>query len=164
MARRELHSETLPKIEQRAPLKPNARTHVGDVIVAEKIGNVTYLAELAFMEEPITIRLEPSAEKNAAMCYPVWVNGKGAEVFQRGQWQEIGYLPVGMEMIIKRKVLEVIVRAKIDTVMTHIVDPTGELPNNTVKRFTSGVFNFSILKDDNPRGPAWLSEIRRRNL
>ena len=163
MARQELHSETLPKVEQKPPIVDTS-AYDGDIVIGEKTGNADYLDELAFMEEPVTIRLEPSSDKNAAGVFPIWVNGKPAEVFQANRWDEIGYLPVGRVLIVKRKVLEVIIRAKVDTVHTQIQEMDSERPNNIVQRFTSPVHSFSIIEDANPRGAAWVSEIRRRNL
>lgn len=166
MARQELHSDNLPQVAQRAPIPPNSNEYAGDVITGESIlsADNDYLAELAMMEEPVTIRLEPSSDKNAATVFPIWVNGKPAEVFQRGRWDEIGYLPVGRPLVIKRKVLEVIIRAKTDAVHTRVQNMDAERPENVVERFTSPVHSFSIIHDDNPRGPAWVSEIRRRNI
>jgi hypothetical protein len=163
MARQELHSDTLPKVEQRAPIV-DPSTYAGDVVIGEKIGDTGYLDELAFMEEAVTVRLEPSSDKNAAMAFPIWVNGKPAEVFQNNRWDEIGYLPVGRVLVVKRKVLEVIIRAKVDTVHTEIREMDSERPNNVVQRFTSPVHSFSIIEDRNPRGAAWVTELRRRNL
>jgi hypothetical protein len=162
MARQELHSDKMP-IEQKPPIV-DPSTYEGDVVIGEKIGNADYLDELAFMEEPVTIRLEPSSDKNAAMAFPIWVNGKPAEVFQNNRWDEIGYLPVSRVLVIKRKVLEVIIRAKTDTVHTQIQEMDSERPNNVVQRFTSPVHSFSIIEDRNPRGSAWVTELRRRNL
>jgi hypothetical protein len=162
MARQELHSESLT-IEQPAPIVDQDK-YDGDIVLTEKIGDADYLTELAFMEEPVTIRLEPSSDKNAAGAFPIWVNGKPAEVFQNGRWDEIGYLPVGRTLIVKRKVLEVIIRAKTDTVHTEIREMGGDRPNNVMNRFTSPVHSFSILEDRNPRGPAWVGELRRRNF
>jgi hypothetical protein len=71
--------------------------------------------ELAFMEEPGVIRLEPSADRNVISVFVVWVNGRNAEIFRNGQWFEIGRLPVGEVTTVRRKVLEVIVRTKLDT-------------------------------------------------
>jgi hypothetical protein len=162
MARQELHSDTL-KTEQKPPiLDPSA--YEGDIVLGEKIGNADYLDELAFMDEPVTVRLEPSSDKNAAMAFPIWVNGKPAEVFQNGRWDEIGYLPVGRVLTVKRKVLEIIIRAKVDTVHTKVREMDSERPNNVIERFTSPVHSFSIIEDKNPRGPAWVTELRRRNL
>jgi hypothetical protein len=164
MARQELHSDQMPKPEQMPPIA-DAASYDGDVVLTERTHNQDYLDELAFMSEPVTIRLEPSAERNAAMAFPVWVNGRRAEVFQRGRWEEIGYLPVGKVMIVRRSVLEVIVRAKVDTITTPDMDQSAErAESNKVARFTSPVASFSIIEDQNPRGAAWVQELRRRNL
>jgi hypothetical protein len=165
MARSELHSSKLPPVAQRAPVADDGKP-ASDFITGETIGSVdaTYMADLAMLEEPVTIRLEPSSDKNAATSFPVWVNGKGAECLINERWVEIVYLPVGMSLTIKRKYLGVIVSAKTDAVTTRIVDMDGERPNNVVSRNTSPVHSFSILEDANPRGAAWVAELRRRNL
>ena len=161
---RELHSDTMPKTEQMPPSTDTA-AYSGDIVLGEKVGgNTAYLDELAFMAEPVVIRIEPSSAPNAPDSFPVWVNGKRAEVYQNGRWDEIGYLPVGRVLTVRRSTLEVIIRAKVDTVMTKVLDEQSERPNNVVQRFTSPVHSFSILDDPNPRGPAWVSELRRRNL
>jgi hypothetical protein len=163
MARQELHSDQF-KTEQRPPIPIDPNSYDGDIVMVDNLGDKDYAAELAFMEEPVKIRLEPSAEKNASGAHPFWVNGKAAEVFQNGRWDEIGYLPVGVVLTVKRKVLEVIIRAKTDTVQTKVQEFNGELPNNLMTRFTSPQHSFSIIEDRNPRGPAWVAELRRRNF
>ena len=169
MPRRELNSADAP-IEQKRPIvgDKGIREHEGDVIaIGDKdIRSKDYLDELKFMEEPVTIRLEPSADKNAATAFPIWVNGKGCEVWNENQKRfiEMPYLPVGEVLTVKRKYVEVLIRAKIDTVETKILDEKGENPTNTVRRFTSAVHNFSIIEDRNPMGAPWLTELRRRNM
>lgn len=163
MARQELHSDSM-KIEQRDPIS-DMSDYEGDVILVDpSIAHKEYADALAFMEEPVQITLEASAEKNAAGAFPCWCNGKPAEVFQNGRWDEIGYLPVGRALIVRRKILEIIIRAKTDTVHTRIIGENSDSPNNVVNRFTSPVHSFSILEDRNPRGAAWAIELRRRNL
>jgi len=162
MPRAALHSSTI-KIEQKPDIDPDAE-RVGDIVVADKPFDLDYAEALAFNEEPVTIRLEPSAEKNAATSFPVWVNGKGCEVLMNGRWLEMIYLPVGVPLTVKRKYLEVIVRTKLDTLQTLVSEPESETPNNTIRRFTSAVHSFSIIEDKNPQGVAWLSELRRRNF
>lgn len=166
MARTELHSNKLPPIQQRAPLVGNATAAAAEFVTGEVIGSVdgTYLAHLAMLEEPVTIRLEPSSDKNAAQSLPVWVNGRGAEVWVRDRWVEFIYLPVGVALTIKRKYLGIILTAKTDTVTTRMADMENERPNNFVQRQTTAVMSFSILEDKNPNGPAWCAELRRRYL
>lgn len=162
MGRGALHSDTV-KIDQKPPVIDPAK-YDGDIVIADKPLNKDYLDELAFQEEAVKIILNPSAEKNAPTAFPVWVNGKGAEVFQNGQWQEIGYLPVGRPLTIKRKYLEVIIRAKLDAVTTQHEDATVAQPNNRINRATSSVHSYSILEDKNPKGQAWAQEMMRRNM
>jgi len=164
MPRQELHSDQLPPIEQKPTISDDPAGYDGDIVLTERTHQQTYLDELAFMEEPVTIRLEPSSDKNAATAFPIWVNGQKAQVYQNGRWDEIGYLPVGTVLTVKRKVVEVIVRTKVDTVHTKVQEMDSERPNNVIQRFTSPVHSFSILEDRNPRGPAWVQELRRRNL
>lgn len=164
MGRKELHSDSV-KIEQK-PTIIDQKKHEeeGDIILVDKPVNKEWLDELAFNEEPVTIRIEPSAEKHAAGAHPVWVNGKGAEVFQNGRWQEIGYLPVGRVLTIKRKYVAVLASAKFDNISTEVVEVVNENPNNQIKRLTSRTVSFSVLEDKNPRGGAWLTELCRRNM
>jgi hypothetical protein len=161
MAREALHTADIA-IEQMTPIGDTA-FYDGDIILADRDFTQEYAAELAFMEEPVTIRLEPSAEKFAAPWFPAWVNGKGAEVHQRGRWEEVGYLPVGEVITIKRKILEVLIRAKHDIINTDVRDKDSERPDNRVTRHTAAVHQLSIIEDRNPRGVPWLSEMRRRN-
>lgn len=162
MGRQPLHSDSV-KIEQKEPIF-DIDSYAGDVVLADKPLNKDYNDALAFAEEPVKIVLNPSSEKNAPTAFPVWVNGKGAEVFQNGRWDEIGYLPVGRPIIIKRKVLEVIMRSKLDAVTTVHDDATVERPMNRVNRATSAAHSFSILEDKNPKGSAWAQEMIRRNM
>lgn len=163
MARREIHTADI-KIEQKAPIVDHT-TYDGDVVIADDdITNKEWIDELAFNEEPVTIRIEPSAEKHAANAYPVWVNGKGAEVFQRGKWMEIGYLPVGRTLIVKRKYIAVLAAAKFDRIATEVEEVLNDNPINKVNRFTSASVAFSVLEDANPKGRAWLTELIRRNM
>ncbi len=163
MPRQELHSESLT-IEQKPDISDDPADYDGDIVLVDAAQlTKDYEAALAFMEEPVTIRLQPSAEKNAAMALPVTINGKPAEVFQRGRWEEVGYLPVNRTLTVKRKVLEVIIRAKVDTINTLIDNPESDNPNNRVSRFTSPLHSFSILEDKNPRGADWCAEMMRRN-
>lgn len=163
---KELYSANT-KIEQ----KPNINLDTmdrgdGDVVLVDKLPSDDYADALAFMEEPVKIRLTPSTDKNAATAFPAWCNGKKAEVFLNGRWVETpdGYLPVGIELITKRKYLEIILRAKIDKVETIVGDATVEKPINEARRFTYPVNSVSIIEDKNPRGAAWATEIIRRNF
>lgn len=117
-----------------------------------------YLADLAFAEEPVTIRIERTAEKNAPNSVDCWVNGVGAEVFMNGKWLQLGYLPVGHAVITKRKYVEVLARSKHDSISTN-VRQHEDSEENLVERHTSQRAPFSVLKDANPMGHQWLTRL-----
>lgn len=135
---------------------------------ADALAKKEWLDDLAFMEEPVKIRIEPSSEKNAPAWFPSSVNGQWAEVLQpNGTWrtQMEGYLPVGIPVTTKRKYLENILRAKVDIINIegtdgHAVDMGVA---NRVRTQTTAVHGVSILHDPSPaRGQQWVEECRRR--
>lgn len=155
---RELHSEDVKsgrkmQFESRDDL-------VGDVVVAEEL-HKDYMEALAFMEDPITIRIERSSEKFAPPTIPCWVNGKGAEVLVRGQWVSLGHLPVGVPLTTKRKYVEVLLGSKTDSIQTKTIK-REDSEDNLVERFPSSTAPLSVLEDKSPRGVAWLTNIVRR--
>jgi hypothetical protein len=165
-ATRELHSSDVD-IEQKDDINIDPKNRESDIIVAAKVADKEYLAEVAFNEDPITICISRSPEKNAASTVPVWVNGKGAEIWHEGgkRWLEITHLPVERDIIIKRKYVAVLACAKQDRVETTGTDPEdiGKPGENRVQRFTSSLCSFSVIHDPSPRGRAWLVELLRRN-
>ena len=158
--RREAHIGDTP-IEQKADVV-SIENHQQDVIIADQMLNMDYLAELNFNEDPVTIRLEPSSEKFASRWVPCWVNGKGAEVLLNGKWVEFGYLPVSKPLTIKRKYVEVLLRSKRDAIETNVVERDNEDPQNIVQRSTTSTALFSVIEDRNPKGAEWATELRRR--
>lgn len=127
----------------------------GDVTHAQ-----AYIDSLAFMEEPVTIRIEENSRSDFPETHvPVQVNGKEAEVFQNGKWLPIGWLPIGVPLITKRKYVEVLARSKSDAISTVHDDATVERPRNTVSRRTRSNYPLSIIQDNNPIGHEWLSRI-----
>lgn len=163
MSRQEIHSADTA-IDQRAPIL-DPSTYDGDLLIGERVMNHDYAEALAFNEDPVTIRIEPSTHQNADKFFPVWVNGQGAEIFINGRWITTqGYLPVGEPITIRRKVLEVILRAKVDRIDNLVEGPESDRPNNRITRFTSAVHALSVLQDNNPRGAAWMTAQIRRNM
>lgn len=114
--------------------------------------------QLVFNEQPVTIRIHPSPEKHAPKVADCWVNGDGAEVFMNGRWVKVGYLPIGQVLTTKRKYVEVLARAKHDSVQTEIIKHE-DYEQNLAHRFTSVRWSFSVLRDDDPRGSEWLTRL-----
>jgi hypothetical protein len=119
---------------------------------------MSYVEQLAFNEDKIKIRIHPSTEKHAPKVAECWVNGEPAEVWINGRWVKMGYMPIGQELITKRKYVEVLARAKHDTVTTEVVK-TAEDEQNLAHRFTSVKYSFSVLADPSPRGAEWLTRL-----
>lgn len=118
-----------------------------------------YLTDLKFSEDPVTIRVERSAEKHAPKVVDCWCNGVGCEAWINGRWLQLGWIPVGREVIIKRKYVEILARSKIDSITTQSDEPGVESPQNRIDRSTSAKVPFSVLRDDNPKGHAWLTRL-----
>lgn len=117
------------------------------------------MQNLAFAEEPVTIRIERSNEKHAPIVVDCWVNGKGAEVFVNGKWTEFGCLPVGIPVTTKRKYVEILARSKIDNVTTNTGTIHDANPVNHIDRATSSKVPFSMIQDRNPLGVEWLTRL-----
>lgn len=103
-----------------------------------------YTAELAFMEEFVEVNVHESTDPNAEPVVAVFNNGV-AQYFVRGQNQRV-----------KRKYVEVLARAKQTSVSTVENQREG---NVGIKRNTSIKYPFSITRDENPKGSAWLRGI-----
>ena len=115
-----------------------------DVISSEQL---SYMDEIMFMEETITIRLEPSADRYSPKYIDVGVNGR------------IEWLEVGKPIKVARKYVEVLARAKSDTFITIAPNTNDENPVNMISRNTSQKYPFSVIKDPNPRGYQWLTTV-----
>lgn len=118
-----------------------------DIIIAGGAIDMDYLAELAFMEEKVTIRLERTSEKNAPGFIDISVNG-------RTEWME-----KGKPISIARKYVEVLARCKSD--MFETVAPNAESGEiiNRLSRNTLQKHPFTVISDPNPRGYDWLTNI-----
>lgn len=164
MGREALQSSDI-KIKQKSAISDDPSLREPEIVTVDKVLDKDYADALAFAEEWVTIRINPSPVLNAPKSYPVWNNGKGCEVrMENGRVMEMPWLPVGQKLTIKRKYLEILARAKLDTVNTEIRNKEGEDPLNNVSRMTSAACSFAILEDKNPRGVEYISELINRNF
>ena len=164
MARQEIHTGSMTT-EQPGAIIGDLVDREPDIIIADAaMIDKDYEGELAFMAEWLTIRLEPSGAENAPDTFPVWVNGRGAEILINNKVVIWTHLPVGPEITVRRSVVEIIARSKTMRVQT---DHTGELFRQTANKTNRSVAQtqpFSILHDPSPRGRAWASEMVRRQF
>lgn len=164
MARTALNTADV-KVDQRPPIVEE-KDREGEIVQADltALGQKEYLERLAMGEEPVTICIERSNEPNAPHSYYCAVNGRGAECLgPDGRWTPIDWVPVGVPLTMKRKYVEVLVRAKTDRVETKHEGANVPEPRNEIIRHTSAVANVQIIEDANPRGPAYFAELRRRS-
>lgn len=120
-----------------------------------------YLDELAFMEEPVTVRFSSGMDRFAPKFVDCCVNGKGIEVLMNGRWLEFFQVPVNQNVTMKRKYLEVFARCKhTDVVARHRGVPNdNSQPINETIPSTNLKHPFSVIEDRNSRGPEWLTRI-----
>lgn len=160
--RREANTGEMP-IAQKDDINLDADIQRGESLVmvaAESELNEVHQAALAFMEEPLTIRIEENSRSDFPETHvPVAVNGRGAEVFMNGQWVPMTWLPIGQPIITKRKYVEVLARSKQDAIRTVHDDANVERPRNSISRSSKVSYPLSIIRDDNPKGHEWLSRI-----
>lgn len=116
---------------------------------------------LAFAEEPVTIRIERSTEKNAPPCFPIFVNGRPAEVWDstKQRWLPLGYLPVNQPITTKRKFVEVLLRSRTDNIETKVVERDNDNPLNLYIRTPTMRAGVQILHDSNPKSWQWLESM-----
>lgn len=132
-------------------------------LVTTEMVSKDYLAQLAFMEEPVTVSIsDNSGTKHPATHVPCFVNGKGAEILLNGKWVEFknGYIPIGPQLVMKRKYVEILVRSRSDLIETDADDANVEHPENRIIRRNRDNYPLSIIHDANPRGHQWLQAVR----
>ena len=156
-APREIHTDDF-KQQQKPSF--STREELDEIVLAtpEQLQK-DYAEHLAFLEEPVTIRVERTSEKFAPRVIDVWCNGKGAEVVINGRWVSVGVIPVGMPVTTKRKYVEILARAKHEAINTRVVDPEAEQPDNKVDSHVSSRAPFSVIEDRSPKAAAWLSGL-----
>ena len=164
--RRETHSEEFA-IGQKSDIDLSLDQEIihGEDLpnIAGDLGHEKALAAaLAFNEEPVTLLIEESSgtSETPETYVEVSVNGRKAEVLMDGKWVPVGWLPLGVEFTTKRKFVEILARAKPDSIKTMHDDATVEKPQNKVRRSTRAAYPMSIIEDRNPAGREWLSRIR----
>ncbi len=103
------------------------------------------LDEMAFMEEPVKIMVHESTDENAQLVVDVYCNGT-PQRFVRG-----------MEQVVKRKFVQILINARTTSVRTRTGVEGGNVVNQ-LTRHTAVRYPFSVIEDRNPRGGAWLRE------
>lgn len=106
--------------------------------------------ELAFMEEKVILRIHGSPnEEHPVDPVPIWVNGKQILV-----WRE-------QLTIVRRKYVERLARCKKTGYSCKKVKDNDGNDAYTYPQQTALMYPFTVERDDNPGGPAWLRRVLR---
>lgn len=126
---------------------PTADSQVGTprlVQVAERMPDREKLANLAFMEEPVTIRIATSTDKNAEQVFELNIGGK-AEFFRRGETKTV-----------KRYFADHMARMKVTSYTQAEVTNSEGIKQVLNVPHTACKYDFQMVRDDNPIGEQWL--------
>jgi len=148
-----VHSESMPLAQPKDITLPDSGplTRTNETIVPADATALdkNYADALKFNEDVLEIMLEPSSEENAPTVIDVTVNG------------ETVWIPVGQNMRIKRKFVEVLMRSKPVSVSTAHEDIGTKVINNRIIRNTRAKYPLSILSDPaQGKGMEWMRRIR----
>jgi hypothetical protein len=105
------------------------------------------LAMLAFMAEPVTIRIAQSTDKNAEQVFELNINGR-LELFRRGETKTI-----------PRYFADRLARLKVTTYSQREVVNAEGVKGIVYDPFTALKYDFSMVRDDHPRGRDWLAAV-----
>lgn len=102
---------------------------------------------LQFMNEPVTIRIATSTDKNAEQCFELNINGK-AEFFRRGETKTV-----------KRFFVDRLLRLKQTVYGQDMVINKEGIKSYVYPSSTGLKYDFAIIRDDNPLGKSWERAI-----
>lgn len=115
-------------------------------IISAPVRDEKWLAEMAFMNEMVTVRIHPSNDKNANPLPDVYVNGR-VQRFVRGAEQQV-----------RRCYVEVLARSKQTTFdNVKVKDPEGE-DKYVYPSHTAEIFPFTVI-NDSAKGEQWLKKV-----
>jgi hypothetical protein len=153
-------------VPQLGPIDVDRTLEVGrePIVIAERLPSVQYAEELKFNEDPVTIVLTPSSDRNAPKQVYCAVNGKGAEVWDEKskRWIEFKYIPVGRMLTVKRKYIEVLARSRADSFSTREVSPTPHANQDgyVLESYTVPTAPVTIRHDPaGDKGHQWFARV-----
>lgn len=119
--------------------------HAGFDVVDKPLPKEAFEME-AFMNELVTIVVNPPNDPDEPMLVQVGVNGVNQ------------FIPRGEPIAVKRKYIEVLARAKRTDFSQTLDERMGEKMNH-LRAMHSLRYPFSVIRDQNPNGGAWLTAV-----
>lgn len=166
----EINTGELPIGERKTIIMPEAGLPDREnIVVADKTDarlDNKLMKDLLFNEEPVEIIIAKGEGKYPEPAVLCAVNGKGAEQLINGVWVSKGWLPTEVPVVTKRKYVEVLIRAKPQSVKTFAPklstdDVEAGKQENTIKFNTTRANQISIIGDPNPAGRDWVAKLMR---
>lgn len=160
-----------PKIEAEAAHKPEdvIIPATGDVpehdSVIERVSDMVTIDEkeamTKFMEEPVKIMIHESTDPNPEPVVFCAVNGEGALLIKDGGGRAFRtpWIPRGQEVVLRRKFVERLARARTTRIATEEVRDANGDRATAVRRKTSLRYPFQVIEDPNPKGAEWLKSV-----
>ncbi len=105
------------------------------------------MAMLAFMAEPIEIRIGTTTDKNAEQCFEININGR-LEFFRRGETKTVPRFIVDRLLRLKETVY-----TQKEVVNAEGVKDIVNIPHTALK------YDYAITRDDNPLGKSWERSV-----
>lgn len=141
-----LESAELPigRTERTAPTKDNPVGNPVLVTVADRLPDQEKLANLAFFNEPVTIRVATTTDKNAEQVFELNINGKPF-FFRRGE-----------QKTVPRYVADHLARMKVTTYQDREVFNAEGIKQILHEPSTALKYDFAMVNDPNPMGEHWL--------
>lgn len=101
------------------------------------------LEMLAFMNEPVTVRIGTTTDKNAEQVFEININGN-LEFFRRGETKTVKRFIVDRMLRLKETVY-----SQKEVINSEGIKDILHIPHTALK------YDFSIERDDNPLGDSW---------
>lgn len=128
------------------PLEEDPSLQRPDIQIVDGPNAMAWAEEMAFMEEKVIVNVHTTPDPNAENPVPVFVNGRSQYLFR------------GVPTIVRRCFVERLARAK----LTGYRQDLSEVEPNKYNRLymeTGLLYPFSVVRDDNPKGSAWLTKV-----
>lgn len=125
----------------------DALTEIGFERVGEMALDDDHTAMMAFMNEPVTVRIGTTTDPNAEQIFELIINGK-TEVFRRGETKTVA-----------RYFADRLARLKETSYANvQVANHLDELSYAYVPR-TAHKYDFAVVRDANPLGESWLKHV-----
>jgi hypothetical protein len=121
------------------------------VQIVERPVDEEKLAMLAFMEEPVTVHIHTTSDKEAEQVFEIFNNGQ-REVFRRGETKTV-----------KRKFVNELATRKTTTYVNQRKRDAEGTQMEVYVPQTALRYPFSVVQDAHPRGADWLKATLAMN-